>query len=57
MAVDSIKRSDFLLYTTPDGDHSSDVFFEDEAVWLTQRRMAELFNVEVATINYHLKDI
>lgn len=57
MADDSLKRSDFLLYTTPEGDVRVDVFFEDETVWLTQKRMAELFAVEVATINYHLKDI
>lgn len=57
MVNDPGKRSDFLLYTTPDGDVRVDVFFEDETVWLTQRRMAELFAVEVPTINYHLKEI
>lgn len=57
MTNNSHKRSDFLFYTTPDGDIRVDVFFEDETVWLTQKRMAELFDVEVATINYHLKDI
>lgn len=50
-------KSDFLLYTSPDGDVRVDVFFQDETVWLTQKRMAELFGVEVATINYHLKEI
>lgn len=44
MADDSLRRSDFLLYMTPDGDVRVDVFFEDEIVWLTQKRMAELFN-------------
>ena len=57
MADNMGKRSDFLLYTTPDGDVRVEVFFEDETVWLTQKRMAELFAVEVPTINYHLKEI
>lgn len=57
MADSMGKRSDFLLYTTPDGDVRVEVFFEDETVWLTQKRMAELFAVEVPTINYHLKEI
>ena len=31
--------------------------YEDGTFWLTQKRMAELFGVEVPTINYHLKEI
>jgi len=50
-------RSDFLLYTSPDGEVRVDVFFQDETVWLTQKRMAELFGVEVPTVNYHLKEV
>ncbi len=34
-----------------------EVFFQDETFWLSQRRMAELLDVEVHTINYHLKEI
>lgn len=34
-----------------------EVVYEDETFWLTQKRMAELFGVEVNTINYHLKEI
>ncbi len=51
------QESDFLLYTTPDGDVRVDVLFQDETVWLTQKRMADLFGVEVNTINYHIKEI
>ena len=57
MADDPVRRSDFLLYTTPEGDVRVDVFFEDETVWLTQKRMAELFAVDVRTINEHLQNI
>jgi len=31
--------------------------YEDETFWLSQKHMAELFGVEVNTINYHLKEI
>ncbi len=51
------KESDFLLYSTPEGDVRVGVFFYEETVWLTQKKMAELFGVEVNTINYHLKEV
>lgn len=50
-------KSDFLLYTNPDGDVRIDVFFQDETVWLSQKRMAELFGVDVRTINEHILNI
>lgn len=57
MSEKEMKRSDFLLYTTPDGSVKVEVFFEDETVWLTQKRMAELFDVDVRTVNDHLQNI
>ena len=30
---------------------------EEETLWLSQKMMAELFEVEVNTINYHIKEI
>jgi len=51
------ETSEFLLYTSPNGEIKVDVFFHKENIWLTQKRMAELFDVEVNTINYHLKEI
>lgn len=57
MTNDAGRRSDFLLYTTPDGDVRVEVFFEDETVWLTQRRMAELFNIDIRTVSEHLQNI
>jgi len=50
-------EGEIILYTTPEGDTRVDVFFQNETFWLSQRRMAELFDVEVNTINYHLKEI
>ncbi len=51
------EQSKFLLYTTPQGDVNIDVCFYGENVWLTQKRMAELFGVDVRTVNGHLQNI
>ena len=50
-------ESNLILYTTPNGQVSVQVQYEDGSFWLTQKRMAELFDVEIHTINYHLKEI
>lgn len=49
--------SDIILYTNETGNVIVEVLFSDETFWLSQKRMAELFGVEVHTINYHLKEI
>ncbi len=51
------KEGDIIFYTTPDGAVHIEVFFQNETFWLSQKKMAELFGVEVNTINYHLKEI
>jgi len=51
------REGEIILYTTPDGATKVEMFFQEETFWLSQRRMAELFEVEVNTINYHLKEI
>lgn len=51
------RKSDFLFYTSPNGEVRVEVFFEDETIWLTQKRMAELFGVEPNTITYHLGEV
>lgn len=53
----SLEPSKVLLYTTPEGRVDVSVYFHDENFWLTQKTMGELFDVEVATINYHLSEI
>lgn len=49
--------NDILLYSTANGSVKVEVLYEDETFWLSQKRMAELFNVEIPTINYHLKEV
>lgn len=47
----------FLIYKTVDEDISVNALIQDETIWLTQKTMGELFDVESHTINYHLKEI
>jgi hypothetical protein len=49
--------SEIILYSTPDGEIKVEVLFGDETFWLSQKQLAQLFNVEIPTINYHLKVI
>ncbi len=50
-------QGEFLLYTTEDGQTRVECRFEDETIWLSQKLMAELFEIEVSTINEHLKTL
>lgn len=49
--------AEFLIFTTQSGEKSIEAKYEDETVWLSQKLMASLFDVEVNTINYHLKEV
>jgi hypothetical protein len=48
---------EIILYATPDGNVRVEVLFESESFWLTQKKMAELFGVNLRTVNEHLKNI
>ncbi|WP_041779535.1 toxin Fic, partial [Belliella baltica] len=52
-----MKARDLLLYHTQDQQVNVSVYFQDGSFWLTQKGMAELFGVNVPTINKHLKNI
>ena len=47
----------FLLYQTEDGETRIECRLVSETIWLTQRLMSDLFQVTVATINEHLKNL
>jgi len=47
----------FLIFTAETGNPRIEVRVEGEMVWLTQKLMAELFDVSIPTINEHLKNI
>ena len=50
-------KSEIVLYKTSDGKVRIDTVFQDETIWLTQTKMAELFDVNVPAISKHLKNI
>ena len=47
----------FLMYNTPQEDIKVNVVVKDETLWLTQKAMATLFDVQTPAINKHLKNI
>ena len=51
--------AEYLTYVASIGDQqdSIEMRYEDENIWLTQKMMATLYNVETDTINYHIKKI
>jgi len=52
-----MEKFEILLYSVPEGKAKIEVFFEEETFWLSQKKMAELFNVDVRTISEHLQNI
>lgn len=51
------QTTEFLLYTAPNGAIKVEVLLANETIWLTQKRMAELFGVGVAAVSKHLENI
>ena len=51
--------AEYLTFVASTGDsaESIEMRYEDENIWLTQRMMAELYGVDVRTINYHITSI
>ena len=49
--------TEFLLYTTPNNEIKVETYLHNETLWLPQKRIAELFGVDISTINEHLKNI
>ena len=49
--------AEFLIFTGQAGEQSIEARYEDETIWLSQKLMAALFDVDVRTINEHLKNI
>lgn len=49
--------AEFLTFELQSKQDSIEVRYEDETIWLTQKMMATLFDVESNTITYHLQEI
>tara|TARA_R110002124_G_scaffold236938_2_gene402132 strand:- start:5176 stop:6204 length:1029 start_codon:yes stop_codon:yes gene_type:complete len=49
--------SDFILYTAPNGDVKIEIYVQNETVWLTQQKIADLFGVDRSVVTKHLGNI
>lgn len=47
----------FMFYASPEGTVKIQLLVQDETLWASQRGMAEIFDVEINTINYHISQI
>ena len=52
-----MNSNQLIFYSTPQGNVKVEVVFENETFWLSQKRIAMLFDVDVRTVNEHLKNI
>ena len=50
-------ESNFIIYKSEDGNVNVDVILKDETIWISQKGMAELFDVNVPAISKHLENI
>ena len=55
--IESQISSRILLYKTNQGETRIEVVFNSETFWLSQKRMADLYGVDVRTVSYHLSQI
>ena len=56
LTVDN-QATDFILYTSPDGNIKAEVLLDDNNIWLDQEKIALLFGVQRSTITKHLINI
>ncbi len=49
--------AEYLTFVAATGESGVEVVYADENIWLSQKMMGALYNIETHTINYHLKTI
>jgi len=52
-----LSDNQIAFYQSPDGSVNIEVLYAEENVWLTQKKMAELFGCSADNISLHLKNI
>lgn len=51
------KRTELLIYSSPDGKTRIDVALQDNTVWLSQTKMAELFQTTKQNVSLHVANV
>ncbi|WP_235942227.1 hypothetical protein [Perlabentimonas gracilis] len=46
-----------LHYTTPNGEVKVEIYLQNETIWLTQQKIADLFGVERTVVTKHIGNI
>ena len=49
--------NEILLYTAPNGKVKVEIYLQNETIWLTQQKIADLFGVERSVVTKHLRNI
>ena len=49
--------NEILLYTTPNGNVKVEIYLQDETIWLTQQKIADLFGVDRTVVTKHIGNI
>jgi len=50
-------NTDIVFFSDPEGNLRVQLFFDGDTIWTTQKRIAEIFHVEVNTVSYHIGEI
>lgn len=49
--------AEYLTYIAASGEEGVEIRYQDENIWLTQKMLANIYDVNIATINEHIKNI
>lgn len=52
-----MKKDNLIIYKNKEGEVVVDAIYKDETLWLSQKEMAKVFDVQVPAISKHLKNI
>ena len=53
----SDELNNFVLYTAPSGEVKIEIYIQNDTIWLTQQKIADLFGVDRTVVTKHLKNI
>lgn len=55
--MEKISDNQLVIFQSPDGSVTIDVLYENNTVWLTQKKIAELYDIDRSVVTKHLKNI
>ena len=55
--MQKVSDNQLIMFQAPDGGISIEVLYENDNVWLSQKKMAELYDIDRSVITKHLKNI